>query len=249
MTMNTNTVFSTEVSALSANAIDAVLFDLDGTLIDSVPDLAAAVDVMLQSIGKPPAGEVKVNRWVGNGAAALVKRALFDDDFGDELHQQSFENEANDAAYLHAYAIFEQAYEQRLTQATGIYPGVESVLSRLQSANIKMALITNKPRRFTLPLLNALKLDRYFSCVLCGDDLAQKKPHPLPVETALKELKINAVNAVMVGDSISDVKSARLAGVKSVAVTYGYNHGMSITDERNEMQADVFIRQIQQLLV
>jgi phosphoglycolate phosphatase len=248
MTINSDTVFSAEVSALSANAIDAVLFDLDGTLIDSVPDLATAVDAMLKSMGKPPAGEAKVNRWVGNGAPALVKRALLNDDNGDELHQQSFKNEADDTDYLHAYAIFEQAYQQRLTQATGIYPGVESVLSRLRFANIKMALITNKPRRFTLPLLNALQLDQYFSSVLCGDDLVQKKPHPLPVETALKELHVDAENAVMVGDSISDIKSARLAGVKSVAVTYGYNHGMSITDERNEMQADVFITQIEQLL-
>ena len=243
-----NTGFSAAVSALTNKPIKAVLFDLDGTLIDSVPDLAAAVDVMLQSIGKPPAGEVKVNRWVGNGAAALVKRALFDDDHGDALHQKTFANEVDDADYLHAYAIFEQAYEQRLTHATGIYPGVESVLSRLQAAKLKMALITNKPRRFTLPLLTALCIDQYFTCVFCGDDLAQKKPHPLPVETALKELQIDAANAVMVGDSISDIKSARLAGVKSVAVTYGYNHGMSITDERNEMQADVFITKIEQLL-
>ena len=248
MTTEVNAVFSAAVSALTNKPIMAVLFDLDGTLIDSVPDLAAAIDTMLQSIGKPPAGEVKVNHWVGNGAAALVKRALFDDDRGDVLHQQSFNNDADDPSYVQAYAVFEQAYEQQLTAATGMYVGVESTLNRLRNAGMKMALITNKPRRFTVPLLAALTIHRYFSCVLCGDDLPEKKPHPLPVETALKELQVNAANAVMVGDSISDVKSARLAQVKSVAVTYGYNHGMSITDASNEMQADVFIDHMQQLL-
>ena len=243
-----NTVFSSEVRSIVSSTIDAVLFDLDGTLIDSVPDLAAAVDIMLESIGKPPAGEVKVNHWVGNGAPALVKRALYDDDHGDSLHQKELVNELDDQRYVQAYSIFEEAYEQRLIQATGMYPGVELVLSRLQSAQIKVALITNKPRRFTVPLLNALKIDQYFSCVICGDDLAQKKPHPLPVETALEKLQVDASNAVMVGDSISDVKSARLANVKSIAVTYGYNHGMSIRDLGNEMQADVFIDKIQQLL-
>jgi phosphoglycolate phosphatase len=248
MTIQVNSIFSSEVSALAANSIDAVLFDLDGTLIDSVPDLAAAIDVMLLSIGKPSAGEEKVNRWVGNGAAALVKRALFDDDRGDVLHQQAFIYDGDDPDYAQAYAVFEQAYEQQLTTATGMYAGVESTLRLLHDAGIKMALITNKPRRFTLPLLAALTIDCYFSCVLCGDDLPEKKPHPLPVETALKELQVNASNAVMVGDSISDVKSARLAQVKSVAVTYGYNHGVSITDASNEMLADVFINHMQQLL-
>ena len=243
-------LFNAQVStAHNASALKAVLFDLDGTLIDSVPDIAAATDSMLESIGMAPAGEVKVNRWVGNGAAALVKRALLNDDLGDELHQQNFPNEADDPAYVHAYARFESAYEQRLTAATGLYADVEHVLDRLRGAGMKMALITNKPRRFAVPLLAALKIDHHFSCVLCGDDLPHKKPHPLPVQTALKALGVEAHEALMVGDSISDVKSAYLAGVKSVAVTYGYNHGLAITDAGNEMQADVFIDAIKQLIV
>ena len=228
--------------------IKAVLFDLDGTLINSVPDIAAATDSMLKNIGMPPAGEAQVNRWVGNGAAALVKRALLNDDLGDELHQQRFAHESEDPAYVAAYAQFESAYEQRLTAATGLYPDVELVLSRLANANIKMALITNKPRRFAVPLLATLNIDQYFSCVLCGDDLPEKKPHPLPVQTALTALAVEPQDAIMVGDSISDVKSAYLAGVKTVAVTYGYNHGLPINDAGNEIQADVFIDEIKQLL-
>jgi phosphoglycolate phosphatase len=232
-------VLSHRVSELTQQPISAVLFDLDGTLIDSVPDLAVAIDIMLQSLGKEPAGEVKVNRWVGNGAAALVKRALADRDDGDELHH---------AGYDVAYAVFEKAYAQRLTTATGLYDGVLSVLSELKSANITLGLITNKPRLFTLPLLQALNIADYFSDVLCGDDLEFKKPHPLPVLTALENLSVTAQQTIMVGDSISDIKSASAAGVKTVAVTYGYNHGISITDARNECQADVTIDKMQQLL-
>ena len=234
-----HSVLSSRVAELTQQPISAVLFDLDGTLIDSVPDLAVAIDIMLQSLGKEPAGEVKVNRWVGNGAAALVKRALADRDDGDELHH---------AGYDVAYAVFEKAYAQRLTTATGLYDGVLSVLSELKSANITLGLITNKPRLFTLPLLQALNIADYFSDVLCGDDLEFKKPHPLPVLTALENLSVTAQQTIMVGDSISDIKSASAAGVKTVAVTYGYNHGISITDARNECQADVTIDKMQQLL-
>jgi len=232
-------VFSKPVAELNTQPIRAVLFDLDGTLIDSVPDLTAAIDLMLQSIGKAPAGEEKVNRWVGNGAAALVRRALADCDEADY---------DEDEAYSSAYSVFEFAYAQRLTQATGLYPGVLSVLSELASAGMVLGLITNKPRRFTLPLLRTLNIHHYFSEVICGDDLEFKKPHPLPVQTALTRLNISTEQAIMVGDSISDVKSARDAGVKSVAVTYGYNHGIAITDASNECQADMFIDQLPQLL-
>ena len=241
-------MFSQQVSELCAQPIEGVLFDLDGTLIDSVPDLAAAIDLMLQSIGKAPAGETKVNRWVGNGASALVKRALADADNGDELHQACFANELDDEEYASAYAIFETTYAQRLTHATGLYDGVLKVLADLKAAEIKLGLITNKPRRFTLPLLDALNIHHYFSDVICGDDLEHKKPHPLPVLTSLENLTVDARQAIMVGDSISDVKSAAAAGVKAVAVTYGYNHGISITDASNELQADAFIDKIQQLL-
>ena len=242
--MSTASIFSRQVAELNSQSTQAVLFDLDGTLIDSVPDLTAAIDEMLESIGKAPAGEVKVTRWVGNGAAALVKRALADRDDGDALHNARYSNEA----YSSAYSVFERAYAQRLTQATGLYDGVLSVLSALISADIKLGLITNKPRQFTLPLLKALDIDHYFSDVLCGDDLEFKKPHPLPVLTALKNLSVSAQQAIMVGDSISDIKSATAAGVKTVAVTYGYNHGIPITDVRNDCQANVYIDHIKQLI-
>lgn len=243
-----SSILADDIAGLNAPATKAVLFDLDGTLIDSVPDLTAAIDLMLTATGRPPVGESNVNRWVGNGAAALVKRALANADDGDRLHELKFENEAEDEEYVSAYSIFEFSYAQRLTNATGLYDGVLSVLSRLSSVNMKLGLITNKPRRFTVPLLKALNIAHYFSDVICGDDLEHKKPHSLPVSTSLRNLGVNAEQAIMVGDSISDVKSAESAGVKSVAVTYGYNHGMSIIDERNDVRANAFIDSMLQLL-
>jgi phosphoglycolate phosphatase len=233
-------IFSLNVAELTSQPIEAVLFDLDGTLIDSVPDLAAAIDVMLQGVGKSPAGETKVSRWVGNGAPALVKRALADRD--------SVDQEIESKEFASAYSVFESAYAERLASATGLYEGVIEVLSALSAAKIKLGLITNKPRRFTLPLLSALNIRDVFDDVICGDDFEHKKPHPLPLQNALKNLHCKPEQAIMVGDSISDIKAAASAGVKSVAVTYGYNHGMPITDARNDVQADVFIDRIQQLL-
>lgn len=238
--MSTPSIFSSIVAELITQPIKAVLFDLDGTLIDSVPDLAASIDVMLESVGKSPAGEEKVCRWVGNGAHALVKRALADDDEGDLIQD-------NDE-FTSAYLVFESAYAERLVKATGLYEGVIEVLADLSTAKIKLGLITNKPRRFTLPLLSALNIHHLFDDVICGDDFEHKKPHPLPLQNALKNLGCEPEQAIMVGDSISDIKAAASAGVKSVAVTYGYNHGMSIADVRNDVQADVFIDGILQLL-
>jgi phosphoglycolate phosphatase len=238
--MSTPSIFSSIVAELITQPIEVVLFDLDGTLIDSVPDLAASIDVMLESVGKSPAGEKKVSHWVGNGAHALVKRALADSDYGDQ--------ERDSEEFTSAYSVFESAYAERLVKATGLYDGVIEVLSDLSTAKIKLGLITNKPRRFTLPLLSALNIDHLFDDVICGDDFEHKKPHPLPLHNALKNLRCESGQAIMVGDSISDIKAAASAGIKSVAVTYGYNHGMSITDIRNDMKADVFIDRIQQLL-
>ena len=230
-------VLSPQVLELLKEQPKALLFDLDGTLIDSVPDLAAAIDVMLPSVGRQTAGVEKVVRWVGNGAPALVKRALADDDDGDLI------NFAEDE-FNRAYEVFEFAYAKRLTHATGLYPGVLDTLAKL--SGFKLALITNKPRRFTVPLLSSLNIEHYFQCVICGDDFEHKKPHPLPLQQALKELKAEASQALMIGDSVSDVKAANAAGVAAVALTYGYNHGAPI--EEAEAKAGLYLNAFDQLL-
>jgi len=220
----------------------AIIFDLDGTLVDSVPDLAAAIDDMLVAIGQIPAGESLVKLWIGNGTVVLVQRALasaFPNSGSDELLVETFTT---------AYPLFESAYAQRLAHSTALYPHVLDVLMQLQKSGMALGLITNKPRRFTMPLLEGLNIDHYFSDVLCGDDLAEKKPHPLPVLAMLTKLSVSAEQAAMVGDSVSDIASAQAAGVEAVAVSYGYNHGLDIRDTRNSVHAQHVIDRLDELL-
>lgn len=198
-----------------------VLFDLDGTLIDSVPDLAAAVDSMLEQLGRLPAGTLKVSLWVGNGSEMLVRRALTDGDEAAALALTSAEVEP-------PRALFNAAYLQRLHHATGIYPGVSECLQQLADAGVPVALVTNKPRLFTEPLLVSLGWQDRFVEVLCGDDLAEKKPSPLPLLTLCERTGISPQRALMVGDSRNDIRAAKAAGIATLAVSYGYNHGEDI---------------------
>lgn len=141
-----------------------VMFDLDGTLIDSVPDLAAAVDRMLLELGRPPAGLEAVRHWVGNGAQVLVRRAL----------AGGIEHDAvDDVLAEQGLALFMEAYAQS-HELTVVYPGVKDTLRWLQKQGVEMALITNKPERFVAPLLDQMKIGRYFRWIIGGDTLPQK---------------------------------------------------------------------------
>lgn len=201
---------------------ELVLFDLDGTLIDSVPDLAAAVDFMLQELGREEAGVDQVARWVGNGADRLVRRALAE---GDDWLAQRLDASEVAAARKH----FNAAYLEHLHHATGVYDGVEALIKVLQSGLTRhIALVTNKPRLFTEPLLESLGWTDVFDCVVCGDDLDEKKPSPKPLLHICEQLGFQPAQALMIGDSRNDVMAARMAGMPVVAVSYGYNHGEDI---------------------
>ena len=210
-----------------------VLFDLDGTLVDSVPDLAQAVDQMLQALGRPVAGEAKVRTWVGNGAAMLVKRALADS------MQPSYE----DAEFDRAYALFLQFYGAATAESSQLYPGATACLSALADAGVAMGLVTNKPITFTRTMLESFDLDRYFQVVLGGDCLAQKKPSPEPLLEAAKRCGADISQTLMVGDSKSDLAAARAANCPVACVPYGYNHGLDIAD----FKPDLLVEQLDQL--
>ncbi|MBV0933050.1 phosphoglycolate phosphatase [Marinobacterium weihaiense] len=195
-----------------------VMFDLDGTLVDSALDLTAAVDNMLQALGREPAGEAKVRQWVGNGAQVLVQRALSGD-----MHPA--DSAVEPELFQVAFEVFLAAYTQSNGRYSRLYPGVNELLIHLQQAGVPMAVITNKPTAFTMPLLKALKIDHYFGQVLGGDSLPVKKPDPLPLLTVLETNSCPPEQALMLGDSRNDVAAARAAGVPVVCVSYGYNHG------------------------
>lgn len=203
-----------------------LLLDLDGTLIDSVPDLAAAVDAMLIGLGRPAAGAVPVSHWIGNGADQLVRRALCE---GDEEAANALPPTAVQAAR----ALFDQAYLGALHKATGAYPGVAEWLQRV---TVPKVLITNKPRVFTIPLLASLGWSPYFVQVICGDDLPSKKPSPEPLLLACRTQATAPAAALMIGDSRHDILAAQAAGIASVAVTYGYNHGEPVSQSGPDWQ-------------
>ncbi|MCU1749196.1 phosphoglycolate phosphatase [Pseudomonas sp. 6D_7.1_Bac1] len=205
-----------------------VMFDLDGTLIDSVPDLAVAVDNMLLKLGRAPAGLDAVREWVGNGAPVLVRRALA----GNIDHASVDDGEAE-----HALGIFMEAYAGG-HGLTVVYPGVRETLKWLHKQRVEMALITNKPERFVAPLLDEMKIGRYFRWIIGGDTLPQKKPDPAALFFVMKMANIPASQSLFIGDSRSDVLAARAAGVKCVALSYGYNHGRPIAEESPALVID-----------
>ena len=205
-----------------------VMFDLDGTLIDSVPDLAVAVDNMLLKLGREPAGLESVRQWVGNGAPVLVRRALA----GGIEHSAVDDGEAEGAL-----EIFMQAYSES-HELTVVYPGVRDTLKWLHKQGVEMALITNKPERFVAPLLDQMKIGRYFKWIIGGDTLPQKKPDPAALFFVMKMANIPASQSLFVGDSRSDVLAAKAAGVKCVALSYGYNHGRPIAEESPALVID-----------
>lgn len=205
-----------------------VIFDLDGTLLDSVPDLAAAVDQMLARRGREPAGVERVKDWVGNGSYVLVRRALA----GSLDHSAVEDAEADHGHqdFLHAYAG-----EHRLT---AVYPGVQVLLDWLQGQGVAMAVATNKPERFVAPLLQEKGLGGYFSWLVGGDTLPAQKPDPIALNWIMQQAGSKVEETLFVGDSRNDVLAARAAGMKVVAVSYGYNHGEPIAAQNPDLLVD-----------
>jgi phosphoglycolate phosphatase len=209
---------------------ELILFDLDGTLVDSVPDLARAVDSMMKGLGLPVRGEARVREWVGNGMERLVRRALVGRLDGDP-----------DEALLHqGFPLFRDAYHQHNGESSRLYPGVRETLDLLHDEGFPLGCITNKAHEFTQPVLQALDLERYFKVILSGDSLPEKKPHPLPLLHAAEQLGASPKTSLMVGDSINDVKAARAGGFRIICVSYGYNHGRDIREAQPDAVIDRF---------
>ncbi|MBN2647937.1 MAG: phosphoglycolate phosphatase [Thiotrichales bacterium] len=207
-----------------------VLIDLDGTLIDSVPDLAYCVDEMMRQLEMPARGQTAVRDWVGNGVQRLTERALIN----------SVEGMPDPELMAKAYPIFLELYQHNNSQRSVVYDGVVAGIEWMIAQGYRVACVTNKAEAFTLPLLKAKGLHDYFEVIVSGDTCAKKKPDPMPLLHAAELLGVSPENALMIGDSQSDVKAARAAGFHIFCMTYGYNHGEDIRNYHPDVVLDSF---------
>lgn len=210
-----------------------VLFDLDGTMVDSVPDLSFSLDATLTQFDLPTRGIDAARTWVGNGVDRLVKRGI----------TNTMSGEPEPELFDRAISEFREIYAENTSKYSLVYDGVFEGLAFLKEAGIHCACVTNKAEQFTLPLLEQLKLAPYLELVVSGDTLSKSKPHPAPLLHAAEHFAVKPSNCVMVGDSMHDMAAAKAAGFTAVAVPYGYNHGIDIA----ESHPDAIIQSIADL--
>lgn len=195
-----------------------VLIDVDGTLVDSTPDLAFCVNAMMEALDMPTYPQDLVRNWIGNGVERLTKRALIG----------QLDGEPDDSLFQKAYPIFLDLYAENTSKRSSLFPGVREGLDFLKSEGFRLGCVTNKAEQFTHPLLKDLQVFDEFEIIISGDTLPQKKPDPLPLLHAAQALGTDAEHSLMLGDSVSDVKAARAADFQIICMSYGYNHGEDI---------------------
>ena len=200
----------------------AAIIDLDGTLVDTLSDFVAAINLMLLDVGYTAVDRAVVELRVGKGSENLVGSVL-----NHALEQSNRAQAAPEkiVSIEYALALYQQHYRAINGQHAEVYPGVMAGLEALQASGVKMACLTNKPVAFARELLKLKGLDGHFSHVFGGDSFEEKKPHPLPVIKTCNALGTLPAQTLMVGDSSNDAQAARSAGCPVVLVTYGYNHG------------------------
>ena len=201
---------------------DLIMFDLDGTLIETAPEICDAVNDTLRHFELPEVTQRQVNDWIGYGTRELLIQALAYSGRTDVAAVR-----ASDSLLLRA-AEFEQHYQRRCGTRSHLYPQVRETLTALRAQGVKLAVVTNKEGRYTATVLDAHQLMPLLDCVVCGDTLPTKKPHPAGIEQCLNQFSVPRHRALFVGDSSIDVATARNAGVAVWALPYGYNMGQPI---------------------
>ena len=209
--------------------LKAVLLDLDGTLLETVGDIATAANMMRASFGFAPLDPAVIKTYVGKGIANLVAKTLKD-----------AVGEVGPTALNVAVANFERQYEKCFGDTSIPFPGVVDGLEALRDKGFRLGCVTNKAEKFTLPLLEKTGLSGYFEIILSGDSLPEKKPHPLPLQHAAKFFECSTAELLLIGDSVNDAEAARAAGCPVFIVPYGYNEGQ----ELRGLDCDVFIDDI-----
>jgi phosphoglycolate phosphatase len=209
--------------------MDLLIFDLDGTLIDSRLDLAHAVNATRAHMGMTELDFERVYSYVGNGAPVLIRRAL-----GEQATELEVEE---------ALEFFLEYYREHALDCTTLYPGVKESLVRLQAAGKRMAVLTNKPVRMSNAIVEGLGVAGHFFQVYGGNSFDFKKPHPIGVETLMRQAGVDRERTVMVGDSAVDVNTAINAGVRSCGVTYGFQ-----PETLKEPKPDVLVDRMEQFV-
>jgi phosphoglycolate phosphatase len=204
----------------------AILIDLDGTLLDTAGDIVAAANKMRGTLGFAPLEAAVIKNFIGKGVPNLVAKTLKD-----------AVGEVGPTALKVAVANFERQYETCFDGESAPYPGVIDGLNAMKAAGFRLGCVTNKVAKFTEPLLEKTGLREYFEIVVSGDTLAEKKPHPLPLQHAAEFFACETKEMVMIGDSINDAAAARAAGSPVFIVPYGYNEGQ----ELRGLDCDAFI--------
>lgn len=207
------------------NSISAVLFDLDGTLLDTVPDLVYALNQIRLAESLPEIAVSEIRPIANLGSKAMVKTA--------------FGIEETDPRFPAMRENFLNLYEKHLADSTQFFPNVENVLAHLESNHIPWGIVTNKLTRHALPLLKALQLDHRPACVICGDTLTTFKPDPGPIRYACELLNKLPGDCIYVGDAATDVTASKAAGLKSVVALYGYIHA---SEDPYSWKADAYIQ-------
>ena len=215
------------MTATNLSSVCALIFDLDGTLIDSKQDLIRSVNAMLAVTGREPLHEDTVSSYIGHGAPRLVARAL-----GNGATEEECER---------ALKFFLTHYDEHKLDSTHAYPGVAEALEKLR--DFPMAVLTNKPVRVSRKILEGLGLANYFRAVYGGNSFETKKPDPLGAKKILEELSAAPPHALMVGDSEVDVQTARNAGTLAAAVNYGFG-----THDRAAYPADIYLDRLTDLV-
>lgn len=214
-----------------AERLRAVLIDLDGTLMDTAPDLAAAANLMRAEFGLPPLPVQRIAAFVGKGAEVLVHRALTD----------RLDGAANDEAFARGRAAFFRHYHATNGRDTIVFDRVPEALALLRERGLALACVTNKPREFTVPLLERLQLASQFGAVVAGDDVRERKPHPELLLAACARLGVAPLAARMIGDSVNDALAARAAGMRVFLVGTGYNEGGNVAELAGSPGVDAIV--------
>ena len=226
---------------LSHLRYDAAIIDLDGTMVDTLGDFAAALNRMLGDLELPPIAAQHIERMVGKGSEHLLRSVL--NHVLEHMGKAPTAIEI-EALYAHAWPSYQRHYLAINGHYARVYPGVEAGLQALRHAGLRLACLTNKPTSFALPLLRAKGLEGYFEQVFGGDSFDKKKPDPLPLLKTCEALQTAPARTLMVGDSSNDAQAARAAGCPVVLVTYGYNHGLPA----QAVDADGYVDSLELLL-